>query len=354
MRRDRAAGRAASKKNKRGANRGPMESDGAKSRRKNAAALETPPSTPIAEDIEQSLEEAKEEELPNRQEPVAEELPRKRGPHTPEGKARSSMNALKHGLRARTVLLPEEDPEEFRALRESLHEEWRPRSTTERILVNQMAESTWRMLRFAPVEAELLESLRDDEVPGGGLSAAFAGAMREGNQAMARLSRYETAIQRSFQRAMRMLTDLQKARSAPVPDESWLEDGGVGAEAREPLNGLWHRDPAPAAAVPGLGQEHNEWDNGPVTMERVILDVPEQPGSGHQGDPQAIDRSAHARGEAAPENREATPQTRPGQPQNGKFPNDLLALIWGEDDWDELPDEPNPRNWTGGGRKRAG
>ena len=40
--------------------------------------------------------------------------PKKRGPKTPEGKARSSMNALKHGLRARSFgILPEEDQAEW-------------------------------------------------------------------------------------------------------------------------------------------------------------------------------------------------------------------------------------------------
>ena len=42
------------------------------------------------------------------------EGPKKRGPNTPEGKARSSMNALKHGLRARAFgILPEEDKAEW-------------------------------------------------------------------------------------------------------------------------------------------------------------------------------------------------------------------------------------------------
>jgi hypothetical protein len=38
------------------------------------------------------------------------------GPQTPEGKAAVSMNALRHGLRARTVVLPGKNREEFTQL----------------------------------------------------------------------------------------------------------------------------------------------------------------------------------------------------------------------------------------------
>ncbi|MGA2738055.1 MAG: hypothetical protein ABSG65_11470 [Bryobacteraceae bacterium] len=35
------------------------------------------------------------------------------GPKTPEGKAAVPLNALKYGLRARDLLLPRDDPEEW-------------------------------------------------------------------------------------------------------------------------------------------------------------------------------------------------------------------------------------------------
>jgi hypothetical protein len=48
------------------------------------------------------------------------------GPKTDEGKARSSQNATKHGLRSRDfVVLPQDQPE-FEELRDSLLDEIRP------------------------------------------------------------------------------------------------------------------------------------------------------------------------------------------------------------------------------------
>src|SRR5207247_3252677 len=40
------------------------------------------------------------------------------GPTSVEGKSRSAMNALKHGLTAEQIVLPNEDPEAYDALRQ--------------------------------------------------------------------------------------------------------------------------------------------------------------------------------------------------------------------------------------------
>ena len=49
---------------------------------------------------------------------------RSTGPTTEPGKARSKMNALKHGLSAKAVVIEGEDPREFEALRAGLEQDF--------------------------------------------------------------------------------------------------------------------------------------------------------------------------------------------------------------------------------------
>ena len=51
---------------------------------------------------------------------------RSTGPRTAEGKARSSQNAVRHGLTAKCPVLPGEDPAEFAAFSEALFEDLTP------------------------------------------------------------------------------------------------------------------------------------------------------------------------------------------------------------------------------------
>jgi hypothetical protein len=84
------------------------------------------------------------------------------GPRTDEGKAVSSLNGLTHGLTAKTVLLPGEDPEEFQRLNERMQRNFRTGSTAEEALVTELASLQWRLLRIPQLEGRILSAETPD------------------------------------------------------------------------------------------------------------------------------------------------------------------------------------------------
>ena len=78
------------------------------------------------------------------------------GPRSPEAKAAVRMNALRHGLRARTVVLPAENSQEFHQLCNDLETEWQPQSRTEHFYVEQMAISQWKLTRVELAEKSIV------------------------------------------------------------------------------------------------------------------------------------------------------------------------------------------------------
>ncbi len=71
-----------------------------------------------------------------------------RGPKTPEGKARSAQNALRHGMRAEThLVLPEEDAAEFAGLEVALVAELAPVGALQAVLARRVAIAAWRLAR---------------------------------------------------------------------------------------------------------------------------------------------------------------------------------------------------------------
>jgi hypothetical protein len=78
------------------------------------------------------------------------------GPKTAEGKARSHMNALKHGVTAENSVLPGEDPARFRTGVEDFKTDLQPRSAFERGMVERMALASWQFDRAARVDVARL------------------------------------------------------------------------------------------------------------------------------------------------------------------------------------------------------
>jgi hypothetical protein len=84
------------------------------------------------------------------------------GPKTPEGKARSSQNAIKHGIFCvQTNVLKNEDEGAFRFLRQSTIQDLRPQNFFELQLVDAIVHFQWRLRRLQHSEALMYTSFRD-------------------------------------------------------------------------------------------------------------------------------------------------------------------------------------------------
>jgi len=188
------------------------------------------------------------------------------GPKTVPGKAKSRLNALKHGLLSRETLLPDDDRDALYDLDKRFREALAPQGELESLLVDRIVSAVWRLRRVYRVEAGIFtwhrvgiagERLRrqakafvgeaplvtlfkragpDSEPPilDEGKHAAAMAKVRdaeavreiepatsglafirdaEGPDALSRLSRYEMAIERSLFRNLHELQRLQAARA---------------------------------------------------------------------------------------------------------------------------------------------
>jgi len=86
------------------------------------------------------------------------------GPRTPEGKAAVGQNALKHGLLSKETLLPGEDEEALRELGERLRDELQPVGELENLLVDRIISAYWRLRRLSRVETGIFAWERSEEL----------------------------------------------------------------------------------------------------------------------------------------------------------------------------------------------
>jgi hypothetical protein len=150
------------------------------------------------------------------------------GPKTPEGKARSSQNALRHGLTAESPTLPTESQDDFQTLLNAYLDRYHPADAIETELVQTLAITRWRLRRVGLIESCMLENemeqsrvhlswqfteIGDDNR----LAFAFRN-LANGGRAMDLLIRYEASLTRAYDRAAKQLDQLQnhKLRNEPT------------------------------------------------------------------------------------------------------------------------------------------
>jgi hypothetical protein len=123
------------------------------------------------------------------------------GPSSPEGKLKSSHNALKHGLTGQTILLPTDDVEAYQSLVAHIHNKFKPATHEEKLLTQSIADTEWRLLRIPTLEAGIFALGRNE------LGAEFAGEP----DLKVRKAMIEALVQKTYIKDLRNLA-LQETR----------------------------------------------------------------------------------------------------------------------------------------------
>ena len=139
------------------------------------------------------------------------------GPRTDAGKAASRNNAYRHGMCARTVLMPGEDAEAYNRLLYLIRRDFPGATEQEDFLIRQMADAQWRLQRLKGIELGLYEAEDIDSAE------------------LDRVSRWQVRMENSYYKAYKMLLSLKKEAQAP-PRKG----------AKEPARDvrLWHHIPS--------------------------------------------------------------------------------------------------------------
>ena len=155
-----------------------------------------------------------------------------RGPVTPAGKAASSRNSTKHGLLARTIVLPTESKKRFARLLNLLRKELAPQTEIERHLVDRMAVARWHQMRCWGYERSVVAhelsrqaaATPDLELETDSTRAALIIRQSDGHSRFVdRVSYLAGRYQRDFDRALNTFRNGRNANSAQTNPQTPLK-----------------------------------------------------------------------------------------------------------------------------------
>ena len=120
------------------------------------------------------------------------------GPRTAAGKQRSSRNATTHGLTAQSVVLAPEEEAAYQQLCQKFFDEYKPATATEAAMVQQLADTTWRLNRILQLEDAVL--------------ANTSLTPQDAIDQISRLGLYSSRLSRQFQTTVKQLREIQDDR----------------------------------------------------------------------------------------------------------------------------------------------
>src|SRR5437879_5839455 len=152
------------------------------------------------------------------------------GPTSPEGKARSAMNALKSGIDAWSHIIPGEDPADLESLTEQFLLHYRPADPIQLSLVDTLISTEWIKRRLRRIEAQLwnyqVECLDKNLSHADFIDASIqhnsplGHAYQDALDPFTRIQRRIDATNRMFLRTLKALQGLQAAASQSAASQS--------------------------------------------------------------------------------------------------------------------------------------
>jgi hypothetical protein len=183
----------------------------------------------------------------------------------PRDTSRTQLNGMKHGMTSKQIVVRGESQAEYDQFEANLTKELGPGSEIERLLAERIVAAAWRLRRFTRTEAAFFNNRIDaylEANPDQDADAALANLFCEPAEAqkMRLFLRYQTAVQREYDTAVKQLDKARKERAqqefqraaaaadCSQPDCSAAEPSPIGFasyEASEPLPQTAHPYGAP-------------------------------------------------------------------------------------------------------------
>jgi hypothetical protein len=174
---------------------------------------------------------------------------RSHGPKSETGKRRSSMNAVRHGLLSKSVLVSYESAEAFEALVEQHIAKLKPADNIELACVENMAAASWRLGRLMAIETRIMNQAIDkstEETEFGAIAEAFQ-KLSAGPE-LHLIDRYERRLNRAYQRSLQNLLLLRQFESPDdAPSEPEVEKPAPVPPPPEPVRPNEPESPQPPA-----------------------------------------------------------------------------------------------------------
>jgi hypothetical protein len=142
------------------------------------------------------------------------------GPTTPEGKKRSSLNAIRHNLTGQVVIVSDTEMPIYQEHCREYRIDFAPKGKLETDLTQEMADLRWSINRIHAAETNLfaVESLSDSGMESGdpelNSAIAIATSLEKNMKMLALLSVYAQRKQRAFDKTLARLLEIQKERKS--------------------------------------------------------------------------------------------------------------------------------------------